>query len=120
MQPNPNGTEGGLGADVWEVRRDQARFYNLPGEPLAVPYGLALSPVGTGVLVNGGNVLALIRPRQGLGYVSNAVPFVTERLGRELLENVNQSHSTILEAVKVPRLTPHFLLVTAVSWPTHS
>ncbi len=120
VQSNPNGTEGGLGPDVWEVRHDRVRFYDLPGEPLAVPYGLALSPAGTGVLVNGGNVLALIRPRQGLGYVSDTVPLATERLGREFLEHVYQPHSTILEAVKVPRLTPHFLLVTAVSWPTHS
>ncbi len=119
VQSNPNGTESGLGSEVWEVRRDRVRFYDLPGEPLSVPYGLSLSPAGGGVLVNAGNVLALILPRQGLGYVSNTVPSTTERLGRKFLENIYQAHSTILEEVRVPRLIPHFLLVTMVPWPTH-
>lgn len=116
VQSNPNGTQGGMGANVWELRQRRLRFYNIAGDSPSIPYGLDLTPAATGVLVNGGNVLGLIRPRQGFGYVGSVVPTPTEWLKGILIENAYQGGVAVVKEIRIPELAPRYLTVNRVAW----
>ncbi len=117
VQFSPNGEDMGLGGTVWALHRDAVHYYNLPAYPMEVPYALTLAPGGHGVLVNGGNTLALLRPREGLGYLGEQGLDATEWLGTRFLSEVPTTHETSVYAVQTPPLRPKFLLHETVVWP---
>jgi hypothetical protein len=117
VQSDPMGTGMGIGGFVWALYRGRVHYYDVLGGSLEVLYRLTEAPGGQGVLVNAGNVLALVSPSGGLGYLGEPGLSATEWLrGTRFLSEVSNAHGTTVYEVTAS-LRPRFLLRQTVAWP---